>query len=209
MWNENMTKFRAKFLSSVSAELASALALTLLTISGSAHADRVQGFDRFKFGMTVDEIRTVGPGCQSMLWKSPNSISAWCKGIRTPSGGPEFFLDANSKRLNGIRIDIAGPATEGDARDLLSTLNKKYIKSYNLSESDIPAYFSDRRSDVIPIGAWQDYGVVLFAYRYGPARQYVGIYAMYYSDSAAERIKQRLAPLIRERSGGGIDASKY
>jgi hypothetical protein len=205
-----MAKPRASdFLFSVSKGLVPAFVVVLLTISNNAHADRVQGFDRFKFGMTVDEIRTVGPGCQSMLWKGPNSISAWCKGIRTPSGGPEFFLDANSKRLNGIRIDIAGPATEGDARDLLSTLNKKYSKSYNLSESDIPVYFSDRKSDVFPLGAWQDYGVVLFAYRYGPARQYVGVYVMYYSDDAAERIRQRLAPLIRTKNGGGIDASKY
>ncbi|MDH6147057.1 MULTISPECIES: hypothetical protein [Paraburkholderia] len=176
--------------------------------SNTAFADRVQGYDRFKFGMTTDEVRTVGPGCVMGL-NNPNSYSGLCKGITTASGGPTFYFDPASKRLNGIRIDVVGPAIEGDARTLISSLSRKYKTNYQINDGDIPVFFSTRRQDLAVLAVWQDYSVIGYAYRYGTSRQYVGVYLVYYSDDAAERIRQRLAPLISAQSGSGIDTSKY
>lgn len=185
------------------------LLLSIFASPTIALADRIQGFDRFKFGMTLEEVRTVGPGCWAMQPNGPNSVSALCRGISTPAGGPEFFFDSTSKLLSGIRIDVVGPATEGDARDLIRSLSRKYKSTYQISDGDIPSFFSSRQGDIAVLGAWEDYGVISFAYRYGTSRQYVGIYMMYYSDAAADRMRQRLAPIIGARSGSGIDTSKY
>ncbi|WP_124380443.1 hypothetical protein [Ralstonia sp. SET104] len=195
----------------VASTLIAYLFIILFASPKNAFADRIQGFDRFKFGMTLGEIQTVGPGCSRIAPSASgrtDTFISMCAGFSMASS-PKFYIDPTTKRVNAIQTTIVFPAMEGDARDLLKGLSKKYSSTYIINDGAISEFFANHSERIAVLGAWLDYSVVLFAERYGSRNQYVQILISYYPDDGVARMKQKLSPLIRARSGSGIDASKY